>query len=129
MDKQNVLIRIVEFYLVIKKKMSYWYTQQNGWIPNSLFWVKDARPKNVYNVWFHSHKIWENTKYVIVTQTKPVIVWDKMLTKGTTAKGYKDTFEVDRNILYLACDDNFTDTYTCQNSLVWTLQMSVMYYL
>ena len=45
-------------YIVLLKQqkgVKYWYTSQHEWILK-IYWVKEARNKGPYGVWFHSYE-------------------------------------------------------------------------
>ena len=53
----------MEYYTEIKKK-NYWYIQQQGWLLQALFGVKEASYKKLCNLWFHLYKVQEEMKLV-----------------------------------------------------------------
>lgn len=91
--------------------MNYWYTQQTGQIQNSLYWIKEARPKHVYNVQFHLHKTIENKQCVILTHKISSCSGQGMDRGSTNCKGHRKHLRLIKNILYFACGDGFTDIY------------------
>ena len=54
-----------------QKGVKYWYTSQHGWTLK-ICWVKEARHKGPYSVWFHSKK-WNATRKPIATAVRLVV--------------------------------------------------------
>lgn len=46
------------------KKENYWYVQQQGWVLQALFGVKEASYKKLCNLWFDLYKVQEELKLV-----------------------------------------------------------------
>lgn len=108
-------IHSMAFYLSIKWK-KYWYIQQLGWISKALHWVKDARCKWVYIVWFYLYETLQKTN-IISHDRKPISGCRRW--SGGLGWVTKELFEGNGNFLYIDCGGGYK-VCVCQNSLNYT---------
>lgn len=73
-----------------EKRMKAQDILRHAWISTKLSWVKEARLKRVYTVWFHLCELLDNANECTVTESRSVAAWEVGRWRGRRGgRGYK----------------------------------------